>query len=253
VGIIGGGNSAMDAARVAFRQKGVKSVTMFYRRTRNEMPAYAEEIEAGLAEGIKIEELVAPVAVLAKAGKLTGMKFLRNTLGEPDASGRQKPVPIPGSEFDAKLDTLIVAISEEPEADGLEGLGLTRWGTLAVNPESYMTARPGVFGGGDVASGPATIVAALAAGKNAAGMIDRYVSGKLLRTLPKVKLPTVYIEPMEVPEEDGTVAARVHVPELSVDERKGCFAEVEQCISEADALCEARRCLRCDLDFTQPR
>jgi NADH-quinone oxidoreductase subunit F len=253
VGIIGGGNSAMDAARVAFRQKGVKSVTMFYRRTRNEMPAYAEEIEAGLAEGIKIEELVAPVAVLAKGGKLTGMRFLRNTLGEPDASGRQKPVPVPGSEFDAKIDTLIVAISEEPEADGLEGLGLTRWGTLSVNPESYTTARAGVFGGGDVASGPATIVAALAAGKNAAAMIDRYVSGKLLRTLPKVKLPTVYVEPVEVPEEDGQVAARVHVPELPVEQRKACFAEVEQCISEADAQGEARRCLRCDLDFTQPR
>ncbi|MCY2930961.1 MAG: FAD-dependent oxidoreductase, partial [Planctomycetota bacterium] len=184
VGIIGGGNSAMDAARVAFRQSGVKGVTMFYRRSREEMPAYAEEIHAGLEEGIQIEELVAPVAVLAKNGKLTGMRLIRNELGEPDASGRRKPVPVPGSEFEVELDTLIVAISEEPQGEDLKGLALTKWGTMRVNPESLAGDRAGVFGGGDVVNGPGTVIEAIGAGKNAAAMIDRYVKGKLLKVLP---------------------------------------------------------------------
>ncbi|MEI7835763.1 MAG: NADH-ubiquinone oxidoreductase-F iron-sulfur binding region domain-containing protein [Planctomycetota bacterium] len=253
VGIIGGGNSAMDAARVAFRQKGVKGVTMFYRRSRDEMPAYAEEIHAGLAEGVKIEELVAPVAVVSKDGKLTGMRFIRNVLSDSDASGRRKPVPVAGSEFDVPLDTLVVAISEEPEAADLTGLATTKWGTLAVNPESYATNVPGIFGGGDVVGGPGTVIEAIAAGKNVAVMIDRYVKGKLLKMLPTVKLPTVFVEPVTTGDEEAhEQPARVTVPELSVEQRIGGFAEVELCIGEDAALCEARRCLRCDLDFTQP-
>jgi NADH-quinone oxidoreductase subunit F len=252
VGIVGGGNSAMDAARVAFRQKGVKSVTVFYRRTQGEMPAYREEIEAGLAEGIRIEELVAPVAVHTKAGKLSGAKFIRNTLGEMDASGRQKPVPVPGSEFDVPLDTLIVAISEEPETQGLESLAKTRWGTVRAHAESLVTDKPGVFAGGDVVTGPSTVIAAVAAGKNVAAMIDRYVQGKLLKVLTKVILPAVYVAPFQVPDEDDTPTARLHSPELAASERVASFAEVELCPSEPAALCEARRCLRCDLDFTQP-
>ncbi|OGV69496.1 MAG: hypothetical protein A3K19_33200 [Lentisphaerae bacterium RIFOXYB12_FULL_65_16] len=254
VGIVGGGNSAMDAARVAFRQPGVQSVTLFYRRTKAEMPAYAEEIEAGVAEGIKIEELVAPVSVSAKDGKLTGVRFIRNKLGDRDKSGRQSPVPVPGSEFSAELDTLVVAISEGPETAGLDGLSLTRWGTLSVNAESLLTSRPGVFGGGDVVSGPSTVIGAVAAGKNAALMIDRCVRGKLLRTLPKVKLPTVYIEPVEGPEIDETAppVPRAKSPHLPVAQRAKSFAEVELAYDEATARCEARRCLRCDLEFTEP-
>ena len=252
VGIIGGGNSAMDAARVAFRQKGVRGVTVFYRRSRSEMPAYGEEVEAGLAEGVRIEELVAPTAVHAKDGRLTGVRFLRNRLGELDASGRQRPVPIPGSEFDVELDTLIVAISEGPETQSLDGLGKTRWGTLAAHAESYATDRPGVFAGGDVVSGPSTVIGAVAAGKNAAVMIDRYVNGRVLKVLPKVVLPSVYVPPVQVPDEDEEPAARAHPPERAAAERAGSFAEVELCLAEPAALGEARRCLRCDLDFTQP-
>ena len=133
VGIVGGGNSAIDAARVAFREKGVTSVTVFYRRTRQEMPAYAEEIEGALKEGIKIEELVAPVAVLSKNGALTGLRLIRNRLGERDASGRAKPVPVPGSEFEVELDTLIAAISEEAETEGLDGLRKTKWNLSLIH------------------------------------------------------------------------------------------------------------------------
>jgi NADH-quinone oxidoreductase subunit F len=255
VGIVGGGNSAIDAARVAFRQKGVTGVTVFYRRTRAEMPAYGEEIEAALAEGIVLKPLVAPIGVVVKDGKLGGVKFINNELGPLDDSGRQQPVPIPGSEHVVDLDTLIVAISEQPEGVGLKDLKTTRWGTVTVNPESFTTSRPGVFAGGDVTSGPSTVIKAIAAGKSAAVMLQNFVSGKLLKQLPKVKLPSFYVEPVqgtgEEEESDG-MAARVQQPHLPVENRRGNFAEVELCISEEAAQCEARRCLRCDLDFTRP-
>jgi NADH-quinone oxidoreductase subunit F len=252
VGIVGGGNSAIDAARVALRQRGVTSVTVFYRRTRAEMPAYAEEIEAALEEGVLLKPLVAPVEVISQNGKLTGVKFIANTLGERDASGRRQPVPIPGSEHIVELDTVIAAISEQPEKDGLEGLELTRGGTVRANAESHLTSRPGVFAGGDVVSGPNTVIAAIAAGKDAAAMISAYLGGKLLKSFTKVKLPSVYIQPLQTPEDESEATARVKVPLLPAEKRRRSFAEVELCVSESDARCEARRCLRCDLDFTQP-
>ncbi|OPZ30788.1 MAG: NADP-reducing hydrogenase subunit HndC [Lentisphaerae bacterium ADurb.BinA184] len=252
VGIIGGGNSAVDAARVALRAKDVKSVTIYYRRTRAEMPAYAEEIEAALAEGVVIEELVAPVEVLSADGRLRAVRFIRNRLGERDASGRARPVAVAGSEFEVEMDTLVAAISEEPETEGLDGLKLTRWNTVAANPESFVTSRPGVFAGGDVVSGPSTVIAALAAGKQAALMIDRFVRGKMMKVLPKVVLPSVYIEPGQVIDEDAPPTARVHSPELPLKKRRKNFCEVELAISPAAAKQEACRCLRCDLDFTQP-
>jgi NADPH-dependent glutamate synthase beta subunit-like oxidoreductase len=227
VGIVGGGNAAIDAARVAIRQKGVSGVTVFYRRTRAEMPAYGEEIEAALAEGIELQPLVAPLEVVVKNGKLSGVKLINNELGAPDDSGRQQPVPIPGSEHVVDVDTLIVAISEQPESGGLVDLKTTRWGTVSVNRESFVTSRPGVFAGGDVTTGPSTVIKAIAAGKSAAVMMQNFVTGKLLKQLPKVKLPSFYVEPVHVAgeEEEGDVMA---------------------------AQCEARRCLRCDLDFTRP-
>jgi len=252
VGVVGGGNSAMDAARVALRQPGVERVTIFYRRTGDEMPAYAEEMEAGLAEGIRLETLAAPVEVISENGRIKGVRFIRNELGEPDASGRARPVPVPGSEFAVELDTLIVAIGEQPDLGDVDGLKTTRGGTVAVDGESYATNRSGVFAGGDAVTGPNTVIDAVAAGKNAAAMIDNYLRGRLLRALGRVKLPSVYIEPLETKEEEAEAAARVEVPHLGVPERAKTFAEVELCISEGAARSEAKRCLRCDLDFTQP-
>ena len=252
VGIIGGGNSAMDAARVAFRQKGVQSVTIFYRRTRNEMPAYSEEIEAGLEEGIKIEPLVTPIGVLSKDGKLTGMQFIRNELGQPDSSGRRSPIPIDGSEFEAALDILIVAISEQPDTEGIANLNLTKWGTVSINEQTLVTSRQGVFAAGDVVTGPATVIAALAAGKKAAVMIDRFVRGRIMKVLPKLRLPSIYIEPMQINEEEMAETKRVATPHLPVECRCGNFKEVELSINEEQALCESHRCLRCDLEFTHP-
>ncbi len=253
VGVIGGGNSAIDAARVALRQKRVEKVTVFYRRTQAEMPAYREEIDAAEEEGIEIRTLVAPVEVLSKDGKLAGIKLVNCKLGDTDASGRRQPVPIPDTEHIVELDTLIVAISEQPETDGMTGLDLNRDGTLRINRESLMTNRPGVFAGGDVVTGPNSVVDAIAAGKKAALMISNYVSGRLLRTLPKVRLPDFYIEPVQTREEDeGEGAHRVEPPLLTVSKRRKNFAEVELCISEEQARCEAGRCLRCDLEFTHP-
>ncbi len=253
VGVIGGGNSALDAARVAFRQPGVDAVTILYRRSQDEMPAYEEEIHAALEEGIRLETMVAPVGLASEGGRLTGVQLQRNELGRPDASGRRKPVPILGSEFLLPLDTLIVAISEEPELEALAELKKTRGGGLSIDREAFTTSLPGVFAGGDVATGPNTVIAAVAAGKDAAQMIDRYLHGRQLKRLPKVVLPTVFVAPpVDFEEGDAAPTARVHQPCLAVTARGRGFAEVELCVSEEDALREARRCMRCDLEFTHP-
>jgi len=251
VGIIGGGNSALDAARVAVRQQGVSDVTIFYRRTRAEMPAYREEIEAALEEGIKIVELAAPTKLAVEAGKLKAVEFIRNELGERDASGRARPVPVKGSEYSVDLDTLIAAISEEPETEALSGLAVAKDGSLTVNEENYTAGKPGIFGGGDVVTGPNTVIDSVAAGKNAAVMIDRYLSGRQMKLLKKVKLPSVYIEPLAEGDEEGEPAHRVEHALLAVQQRKKSFREVELCPSADAAQCEARRCLRCDIEFTQ--
>jgi len=255
VGVIGGGNSAMDAARVAIRQPDVESVTVFYRRTRENMPAYLEEIHAGLEEGVNLETLVTPVAVGQKDGHLTSMTFLRNELGAPDSSGRRKPVPIKDSEFEVPLDTLIVAISEEPETVGMDGITLTKWGSVEINTESFATNIKGVFAGGDVVTGPSTLIEAVAAGQKAAVMIDRYITGKLMKNFNHVNLPRVFVAPVTITgsdEETGEIS-RLVPPMLPVSKRKVCFAEAELTPSEDQAKREARRCARCDLEFTQPK
>jgi len=252
VGIIGGGNSALDAARVALRQQAVSDVTIFYRRTRAEMPAYIEEIDAALEEGIKVVELVAPTKLVVEGKKLKAVEFIKNELGERDASGRARPVPVKGSEYTVELDTLIAAISEDPESEPLSGLSIAKNGALVVNAENYTAGRPGVFGGGDVVTGPNTVIEAIAAGKSAAAMVDRYLSGKQMKVLKRVKLPTVYIEPVAEPEDEGEPAHRVEHVLLAARERQKNFREVDLCPGAEAAQCEARRCLRCDVEFTQP-
>ncbi len=253
VGIIGGGNTAMDAARVALRQPGVDKVTILYRRTRDEMPAFEEEVHAALEEGIEIKELATPVAVLSENGKLTGVRLLRNELGDQDSSGRRKPVPVKGSEFDVALDTLIVAISEQPEAESFQGLRTTKWGTIETNSESTAAGRPGVFSGGDVARGPSGVIEAIADGKRAALMVDRYLTGRQMKMIKKVKLPSIYIEPVEVDDDEGeTIVERAVEDKVSPAKRRKSFVEVETGLSLQAATDEAKRCLRCDLDFTRP-
>ena len=257
VGVIGGGNSALDAARTALRQKDVESVVILYRRTREEMPAFAEEIEAADQEGITIQTLVTPTAIKSSDGKLSGVVCLRNRLGDIDSSGRRRPVPIEGSEFTVELDTLVVAISEDAGVDCLtpakaSGIQTTDWGTVDVDSGTLQTNRPGVFAAGDVVTGPNTIVDAIAAGKKAALMIDRFVWGQDLKEPVPSRLPQVYVEPLATLEEEPDQVPRAELPRAPADWRKRNFAEVEVSLSAEEAAREARRCLRCDLEFTQP-
>jgi len=279
VGIVGGGNSAVDAARVALRQKQVTAVTLLYRRTRDEMPAYEEEVEAALEEGVTIETLVSPVKIhvrqeeieaairegveletlvspvriYSREGRVVGIQCIRNRLGELDASGRRKPVPVPGTEFTLQLDTLIVAIGERPQSECLAAMGLDvdKAGRVKIDPKTLATSMESVFAGGDLVTGPNTVIDAIAAGKRVARVIDRYLRGEPLAEPAEAKLPTVFLEPASVGEEELENAARAIPPALPVKGRRKNFDEVERSLSEEQARAEARRCLRCDLAFTQ--
>ena len=252
VGVIGGGNSAIDAARVSLRQEGVKSVTILYRRTPHEMPALEEEIEAALEEGVQLIPLVSPTKIISGKGRLKGVEFITNEQGEVDASGRRKPVPVPGSEHVVPLDTLIVTIGDTPDSLSIlaEGIDVVEWGTVKINKDTLLTSRPGVFAGGDLVTGPDTVVEAIAAGKKAAIMMDRYLSEVELIQPPVVKLPKVYIEPTESSEEEPGHFQRVKIPTISIETRREGFAEVELPLSIEAAKSEAMRCMRCDLEFT---
>ncbi|MFA6566871.1 MAG: NADH-ubiquinone oxidoreductase-F iron-sulfur binding region domain-containing protein [Victivallales bacterium] len=275
VGIIGGGNSAVDAARVAMRQENVESVTLLYRRTDQEMPAYAEEVEAAIEEGITLKTLVSPVRIryietaenegvkvetgitpikiYSQEGRLVGIECVRNKLGEMDSSGRRRPIPIPGSEFRVSLNTLIVAIGESPDSECLASMGvkLDKGGRVHVDYKTLCTSREGVFAGGDLVTGPYTVVDALASGKKAAKAIDHYLRGEELAEERKVTLPEVYIEPAAAGDEDIETAERIEPAILPAESRKKNFAEVEMALSADQAKKEARRCLRCDLEFTR--
>ena len=258
VGVIGGGNSAIDAARMALRQKNVESVIILYRRTREEMPAFGEEIEAADQEGIKIETLVTPTKVIAKDGHLSGIECVRNELGDVDSSGRRRPVPVKGTERIIELDTLVVAIGEDSGIDAigparLSRIETTRWNTVKADPTTLLTNRPGVFAAGDVVTGPNTVVEAIAAGKRAAVMIDRFVRNEDMVQPAEPYLPKVYIEPVKMDTEDAQPADRVETPRAPAEWRRRNFAEVEVSLSIDEATHEACRCLRCDLEFTKPK
>ena len=247
--VIGGGNSAIDAARVAKRLG--KDTKIFYRRTKAEMPAIRSEIDEAVIEGIDIQMLVAPVKVLATSGRLKRIECIKMELGEMDESGRRRPVPIPGSEFTVDVDSLILAISQEPEVSliaGENGLKISKWSTIEVDPETLHTNIEGIFAGGDAVSGPNTVTGAMAHGKTAAQMIDKFVSGEKLEVAYEVTRPADQVEAYELSEEEVESLKRPEMPMIPVGERPGCFKEVELGLSETDAVSEAKRCLRCDLE-----
>ena len=250
--VIGGGNSAVDAARVALRDKNVKKVTILYRRTRKEMPAYPEEVEAAVEEGVRIEYLVAPTWVRTKDGRVTGVQCRRMRLGDKDESGRPKPIPIEGSEFFVDADNLILALSERaytPYLKESDGLSLSpRWGTIIVDPATMATTRPGVFAGGDVVTGPSSVVDAIAAGKAAAEAIDSYLEGRPLVRTRQLTRPSLYVPPVELKEDELQQAKRVKMPHLPPSKRKSLHEEIELGFTKEMAVREARRCLRCELE-----
>ena len=250
--VIGGGNSAIDAARVALRDKNVKKVTVLYRRTKKEMPAYPEEVQAALEEGVEIRFLTAPARVRTKDEQVCGVECLKMTLGEKDESGRPRPLPVKGSEFQVEADTLILALSERaytPYLRDSDGLSLSdKWGTIIVDPATMATTRPGVFAGGDVVSGPSSVVEALAAGKSAAQSIDDYLQGRSLTRTRKPTRPSLYVEPVELTEEEAENAKRPAMPHLPLAKRRSGHEEIELGFSREVAVREARRCLRCELE-----
>lgn len=198
VGVIGGGNAAVDAARVSKRQLDCDDVTLIYRRSRKEMPAYEEEIEACLEEGVTILPLTAPSKILTEDGKMVGVECIKMALGEPDASGRRRPMPVEGSEFVVHLDTLVIAIGEAPDLSYLDpgqGLEVTRWNTIEADENTCTTKVDGIFAGGDVVSGPKTVIEAIAAGKKAALSIHNYLSGKPVQENLRLPSTTLYMQP----------------------------------------------------------
>jgi NADH-quinone oxidoreductase subunit F len=254
VGVIGGGNSAVDVARAVLRTKMPESVTIFYRRTIAEMPAYKEEVEAALEEGIKIEFLVTPKKIIAQDGKLKVCEFIRMKLGKVDESGRRRPVPIEGSEFTVKLDTFIVAIGEQPDLSFVpkgSGLGISSRGVLVADQETLVTTKEGFFAGGDVVTGPSTVVDAVACGKIAAESIDQMLRGEQITRTYQLTRPSKYVEPLELSDqelEELLAAKRPAMAQLSAAERKSSFQEVGQGLTEEQAVKEAKRCLRCELE-----
>jgi len=239
VGVIGGGNVAIDAARISPRI-GAKKVTILYRRTRTEMPANPEEIEAALEEGIEIVYLVAPKKVTSDNGILK-LECQRMELGEPDASGRRRPVPIEGSEFITELDTLIAAIGQRPQVPKDFDVETERGNRIKVD-DYMMTTRQGVFSGGDCQTGPATVIQAIASGRKAAVAIDRYLGGKgdISESLVAPEEATHWLNG-DLPLEEKLAQFSHMSPQASIKS----FDEVEYGFDRDTAVTEAMRCLQC--------
>ena len=247
VAVVGGGNVAMDAVRTALRT-GSKEAFILYRRTRAEMPAADEEIEEALAEGIKMEFLAAPVRVIGENGKVTGIECIRMELGEPDASGRRRPVPVEGSEFTLDVEAVIPAIGQAADLSFISegsGISINKWNTFDVDDVTFATNVEGIFAGGDDVTGPATVVQAIAAGKEAARSIDRYLKGENVAAGRQRDWTQNIADKADVSCVEKK--ERPHLPELEPEERKTHFDEVILGYSEEDVVREANRCLSCGI------
>jgi NADPH-dependent glutamate synthase beta subunit-like oxidoreductase/coenzyme F420-reducing hydrogenase delta subunit/Pyruvate/2-oxoacid:ferredoxin oxidoreductase delta subunit len=245
VAVIGGGSTAVEAARSALRL-GADSVVILYRRYREELLAAAEEIETAEAEGIEFRFLVAPVAVVTDNGRLTALECVRIGLGHPDASGRRGPIKIPGSEFRVKADRVLAAVGQESDLDFLSpemSDRISERGYLSVDPATSMTSVDGVFAAGDVLGGPATVIDAIAQGHRAAEAIRHSLEeGRpvIREQHPETRAAVEF----GLPDTQPLEAMRIR-PELRRPQRGREFSEVEGPFAAADAVAEAKRCLRC--------
>jgi NADPH-dependent glutamate synthase beta subunit-like oxidoreductase len=241
--VVGGGNVAIDAARSALRV-GAEKVTILYRRTRKEMPAAPEEVQEALNEGVNIDFLIVPQMVLPEVDKLR-VECIRMELGKPDESGRRRPIPVQGSEFIITTDRLIMAVGQKPIVPDEFNLTTNRWGYILTDEESFACSKKGVFSGGDVAIGPASVIKAIQAGRQAAISIDKYLGGK--GQIDQKLVPQEQDNPSLGRCEGFGYKKRVEMPTLAVKQRTSNFEQVESCFDEKSAVEEAKRCLRCQL------
>ena len=252
--VVGGGNTAIDAARTSLRL-GCDKVTLLYRRTRKEMPANELEIVAAEEEGIDLQFLSAPARInLDDKGRLKSMSCFRMELGAPDKSGRRRPVKIDNSEYDLPCDWVISAIGQEPDLAGVEGdeqIKVTKWNTIEAKEGTFETDHPGIFSGGDVQTGPADAIDAIAAGRWAAIAIDKYVktghADKVLHRFESRRDNFHKLTSADLPQ-NLYDAQRLHMPEVGVQERIHTFNEVELGITQDMATAESLRCAECGCD-----
>jgi len=247
--VIGGGNVAVDAVRAA-RRLGAEKTFIMYRRSHEEMPASAEEIEECQEEGIPINILTNPVRFIGENGRVKAIECMKMRLSEPDDSGRRKPEPIPGSEFTLEVDTAITAIGQEADWTCLTpecACKLTEQGTIYVDPLTLQSDDPNIFGGGDVVTGPRTVIEAIAAGKQAAISIDRYIRDADLREGRGKEWAMVD----DVQKEKYDPAKRARMPRLEIEARVNNFDEVQKGFTEEMTVTEAKRCLSCGCSCIQ--
>jgi formate dehydrogenase major subunit len=250
--IIGDGDTGMDAARTCLRL-GAEKVTMLYRRSKKEMTAHPEEIAAIEAEGVKLELMSSPTRIISENGRFKALEYIRNELKEPDAGGRPRPVPIPGSEAIIQADMAVISIGQfsdlsflqkDPE---LRKLPLSKPGTPDANPQTLQTSIPYVFVGGDLWRGRQTVIHAIADGRTAANSIHQYLTFGAVRSIKKpfniIKGKLAEVDPVIF--EDVARRPRVHPLHMPLLEREHNFKEVEATISQTEAIEEASRCLSC--------
>ncbi len=251
--VVGGGNTAIDCARTCLRM-GASEVQVVYRRTEKEMPADPIEVEDADEEGVIFNYLTQPIELIAEEGKLTGLKCIRMELGEPDGSGRRRPVPVEGSDFILAADTLIPAIGQKSDLSFLgrsDGIEVTRWETIKVDPDTLMTSRPGVFAAGDAVSGPLTVVHGVAGGKLAASMMHQYlITGKCARSDERLMDDIIAVVEKDAkvrvtPRTESREAGKMPPRKLDQRERITSFDEVESGFTQEGSFVEASRCLRC--------
>lgn len=254
VAVIGGGNVALDAARTALRL-GADEVNIYYRRSREEMPVTEVEYDEAINEGIQMSFLISPTRIVNDNWRVTGLQCIRMRLGDIDASGRRRPIPIVGSEFVAEADTVIAAVGQAPDLSFLppdSALERTRLERLAVNSNTLATNVPGIFAGGDFVTGPGMIIDAIAAGRRGAIAIGKYLRGDIspvhMYDLRVGEVEEVSPKGEGVGEEEWEAKPRLEIPTIPTQARKQSFQEIELAFSEEQAKEEAKRCLRCDLE-----
>lgn len=249
--VVGGGNTAMDCVRT-FIRLGCKDVNIVYRRTEKELPADPVEVRESIEEGVKYKFLLAPTKIVAKNGRVAGLECQKMELGPPDDSGRQRPVPIEGSKHVVEADCVISAIGQDCDIfylDEEKGVEKTKWSTITVNEETMQTNVPDIFAGGDVVTGPLTLVTAAGQGRRAAQGIDQYIKGVDVKISDEQVMEKIisaigaYDGGEKVPQAKGL--PRASMPIIDHDKRVGSFSEVETGYPPDSAMREAERCMRC--------